>query len=125
MESDRIYLQIENDVLPVEPGKGYTLSLTDYAHIEQTEAGTTIREVTRVDIPHISVGFECDVEMLRDMRRYKKQISLNVKYFNPTNPDGLDSDLMYITNYKEQMLADTEEGGFWKIGFDLEDLGDV
>lgn len=124
-ESDRVYLQIEEETLPVEPNKGYSITLSDYDKVETTEAGTSVREVTRVDIPQISVGFECNLDMLKSMRAYKKRPSLSVKYFNPENEDGLSSDIMYVTNYKEQMLADTKDGGIWKVSFDLEDLGDV
>lgn len=124
-ESDKVYLKIEDNVLPVEPGKGYSISLSDYDRTSQTEAGTTVREVTRIDIPSISVSFDCDKEMLKEMRSYKSKSSVTVKYFDPFETDELKEDLMYITNYKEQMLADTKDGGFWKISFDLEDLGNV
>lgn len=50
-DSDKIYLQIENNTLPVEPAKGYTLNLSDSDRKDTTEAGTTIREVTRLNIP--------------------------------------------------------------------------
>lgn len=124
-QSDKVYLKIENNVLPVEPGKGYSLSLSDYDRTSQTEAGTTVREVTRADIPSISVTFDCDKEMLIEMRGYKSKASVAVKYFDPSETNELKNDLMYVTNYKEQMLADTKDGGIWKISFDLEDLGDV
>lgn len=124
-ESDKVYLKIEDNILPVEPGKGYSISLSDYDRTSQTEAGTTVREVTRIDIPSISVSFDCDKEMLKEMRSYKSKSSVIVKYFDPFETDELKEDLMYITNYKEQMLADTKDGGFWKISFDLEDLGNV
>ena len=124
-QSDKVYLKIENNVLPVEPRKGYSLSLSDYDRTSQTEAGTTVREVTRADIPSISVTFDCDKEMLTEMRGYKSKASVSVKYFDPSETNELKDDLMYVTNYKEQMLADTRDGGIWKISFDLEDLGDV
>lgn len=126
-QSEKVYLEIENNVLPVEPGKGYTLSLSDYDRTDQTEAGTVIREVTRIDIPSISVSFDCDVEMMKEMRSYKNKASLQVKYFDvlSNSDDGLSSTKMYITNYKEVMLADTNDGGIWRVTFDLEDLGDV
>lgn len=124
-ESDKVYLQIENNVLPVEPGKGYSLGLSDYDRTSQTEAGTTIREVTRMDVPSISVSFDCDVKMLKEMKSYKSKPSVLVKYFDASSENGLKEDVMYVTNYKEQMLADTLDGGIWKVSFNLEDLGNV
>ena len=123
--ADRIYLQIENNILPVEPNKGYTLNLSDVDRKDTTEAGTTIREVTRVDIPSISVSFECNIKMLKEMRGYKTKPSVSVKYFDPLSINELKEDIMYVDGYKETMLADTEDGGFWKVEFSLEDLGDV
>ena len=124
-ESDKIYLKIEEDILPVEPSKGYTLSLSDYDNISNTEAGTRVRNITRTGIPHITVSFDCDISMLQSMRTYRHATSLSVYFFNPFSSDGLEYDLMFVTNYKEQMLADTSDGGFWKVSFELEDLGDV
>lgn len=122
---DKIYLKIDNDVLPVEPNKGYSLSLSDYDNVNKTEAGTSIREVTRVDIPSISVSFDCDAEMLRDMRKYKSKASVSVEYYDPSKSGDLNKDEMFVTGYSEQMLADTDEGGIWRVKFNLEDLGNV
>lgn len=124
-DSDKIYLQIENNTLPVEPDKGYTLNLSDSDRKDTTEAGTTIREVTRLNIPSISVTLECDVVMLKELRRYKSKSSVSVKYFDPMAEGDLKNAVMYLDGYKETMLADTEDGGFWKVEFSLEDLSDV
>lgn len=126
-ESSKVYLKIDGNVLPVEPGKGYDLSLSDYDRTEQTEAGTKVREVVRMDIPSISVSFDCDRSMLQEMRIYRKKQSVTVNYFDPTVNDSTDlkQNLMYVTQYKETMLADTEDGGIWKVSFNLEDLKDV
>ena len=125
-ESSRIYLKIDDNVLPVEPGKGYDIGISDYDRTTKTEAGTTFREVTRTDIPTISVSFNCDRSMLQEMRAYRRKPSVVVDYFDPTN-NGTDlkKNLMYITQYKETMLADTQDGGIWKVSFSLEDLEDV
>lgn len=122
---DKIYLKIDNDVLPVEPNKGYSLSLSDYDNVNKTEAGTSIREVTRVDIPSISVSFDCDAEMLRGMRKYKSKPSVLVEYYDPSKSGDLSEDEMYVKGYSEQMLADTDDGGIWRVKFNLEDLGNV
>ncbi len=126
-QSEKVYLEIENNVLPVEPSKGYEIYFSDYDRTDQTEAGTTVREVTRLNIPSISVVFQCDAEMLKEMRSYKNKPSVTVKYYDVTSAseDQLSTDSMYVTNYKEVMLADTNDGGIWKVTFDLEDLGDV
>lgn len=121
--SEKVYLKIEDNVLPVEPNKGYVLNLSDYEKTSSTEAGTKVREVTRTNIPNISVTLECDVEMLTEMRSYKSMPSVSVKYFDPVA--GLKENIMYVNGYKETMLADTEDGGFWKVEFNLEDLCDV
>lgn len=120
---EKVYLKIDNNILPVEPNKGYTLNLKDYDRKDTTEAGTVVREVTRLDIPSISVTLECDVEMLKEIRGYKSKSSVAVNYFSPST--GLSLDTMYVDGYKETMLADTEDGGIWKVEFNLEDLGDV
>ena len=126
-ESNKVYLKIDGNVLPVEPGKGYDLSLSDYDRTEPTEAGTKVREVVRMDIPSISVSFDCDRSMLQEMRTYKKKPSVVVDYFDPTISNGTDlkQNMMYVAQYKETMLADTEDGGIWKVSFNLEDLKDV
>ena len=94
-------------------------------NVNKTEAGTSIREVTRVDIPSISVSFDCDAEMLRDMRKYKSKPSVLVEYYDPSKSGDLSEDEMYVKGYSEQMLADTDDGGIWRVKFSLEDLGNV
>ena len=122
-ESDVIYLKINDDVLPVEPHKGYEVNFNDYQSVNQTEAGTTTRDLVRGDIPTITVSFDCDYVMLQNMRRYKSELSLNVYYYSPYSV--LEHHLMYVTNYKERLLADTSNGGIWQVGFTLEDLESV
>lgn len=122
-ESEVIYLKINDDILPVEPHKGYEVNFNDYQNVNQTEAGTTIRDLVRGNIPTINVNFQCDYEMLINMRRYKNELSLDVHYYSPNKV--FEHNLMYVTNYKEKLLADTNDGGIWQVGFTLEDLESV
>lgn len=125
-ESDKVYLKIGDTALPVEPNKGYNLSLDDFDHINTTEAGTKMREVIRMNIPTITVSFECDTEMLQSMRTYKSAASVTVSYYDPSDTvDGLAQATMYVTNYNEVMLADTSSGGIWRVNFKLEELDSV
>ena len=128
--SDRIYLQINSTVLPVEPKNGYTLDLNDAELVKETEAGTYRRTVYRNGIPSIKVSFGCDLELMQTMRGFKNETSVTVRYFDPlatadSQGDMLVTELMYVTNYKEKMLADTADGGIWTVSFDLEDLSYV
>ena len=125
MADEKVYLKISGNVLPVEPEKGYTLSLQDSDSTNQTEGGTTVRDIVRMNIPSISVSFDCDKEMLLEMRLYKAEPSLDVEYFDPVESNELQKDSMYVTSYSEKMLADTEDGGIWRVTFNLEDLGNV
>ena len=111
MADEKVYLKISGNVLPVEPEKGYTLSLQDSDSTNQTEGGTTVRDIVRMNIPSISVSFDCDKEMLLEMRSYKSEPSLDVEYFDPVESNELQKDSMYVTSYSEKMLADTEDGG--------------
>ncbi len=128
--SSRIYLEIDGVVLPVEPKRGMDITLSDGEVVGETEAGTFKRSVYRTDIPSISVKFWCNLEMLQQMRSFKDETSVTVRFFDPmqdedSNGDTLKSELMYVTGFKQKMLADTSDGGFWEVSFDLEDLRDV
>lgn len=122
-----VYLRINGIVLPVEPHKGYEVSYEDYTGVdEKTEAGTRIRDVVREGIPSISVSFDCNLEMLNQMRYFKRQGYLEVEYFDSSSPSvGLVNDYMFIDGYKEVLSGDIKEGGIWKVSFTLEDLGYV
>lgn len=124
-ESEKVYLQINNTTLPVEPGKGYSVDLSDQEQIDKTEAGTSVRDVVRMGIPAISVSFDCDRTMLIQMRNWKNMPSVNAKWYNPTVGNDLSENVMYVTGYKETMLADTPDGGIWKVSFTLQDLEGV
>lgn len=122
-ESEVVYLKINDDILPVEPHKGYEVDFDDYQSVNKTEAGTSTRDLVRGNIPRITVNFQCNREMLQDMRRYKNAVSLNVYYYSPYKI--MEHNLMFVTNYKEKLLADTNDGGIWQVGFVLEDLESV
>lgn len=122
-DSEVVYLKINDDILPVEPHKGYEVDFKNYEVINNTEAGTKTRNLVRSGIPTISVNLECDKVMLTDMRRYNKQLSLDVFYYSPYNV--LEHEIMFMTNYREKMLADTTDGGIWGVSFVLEDLESV
>ena len=128
--SDRIYLQINGTVLPVEPKRGYSIDLDDSEQVKETEAGTFKRSVYRNGIPSISVDLWCDLEMLQMLRGFKNETSVTVRYFDPlATPDSegdmLTTELMYVTGYGEDLKADTEDGGIWAVKFKLEDLSYV
>ena len=120
--TDKTYLKVNNVVLPVEPDKGYTISLGDYEQVDKTEAGTSVRNLTRTGIPSISVGFQCNRSMLITLRNLRNLLSVDVFYYDPTAGNDLRYDLMYITNYNEKFIADIEGGGIWSVSFNLEDL---
>lgn len=122
-ESEVVYLKINDDILPVEPHKGYEVDFNDYQSVNQTEAGTSIRDLVRGNIPRITVNFQCNREMLQDMRRYKNAVSLDVYYYSPYKI--MEHNIMFVSNYKEKLLADTNDGGIWQVGFILEDLESV
>lgn len=125
-QSNRIYLQIEESIIPVEPEKGYTLMLDDNQSVFETEAGTKVRSIRRLSVPQIVVALDCDKGMLRMFHTYKGMDSLRVDFYNPnyigTGNDNLESSYMFITGYKEKMKADTQEGGIWRVDFTLEEL---
>ena len=121
-ESDMQYLKINDDILPVEPHKGYEVDYSSYENINATEAGTSTRDIVRTNIPKISVNFECNEEMLRDMHRYRDALQLDVYYYDPHNV--FKHNLMYVSNFKEKLLGDIK-GGIWKVSFTLEDLENV
>lgn len=122
-ESDVVYLKINDDILPVEPHKGYEVDFKSYEYLNNTEAGTKTRDLVRTGIPTITVGFDCNNEMLQDMRRYSKELSLDVYFYSPYHI--LEHNMMFVSSYKEKLLADTLDGGIWHVDFVLEDLESV
>lgn len=122
--TDKTYLKIDGNIIPVEPSKGYTLNLGDYEQVDKTEAGTSVRNLSRSGIPSISVSLDCNKTMLTLYRQLRKKLSVDVYYYDPEGNNDLAYDLMYITNYNEKFLADINGGGIWNVTFNLEDLED-
>lgn len=121
-ESEMVYLKINDDILPVEPHKGYEVNYESYEVVNSTEAGTKIRDLVRSNIPRISVNFDCNREMLQNMHRYRDSMQLDVYYYDPYKI--FNHDIMFVTNYKEKLLGDID-GGIWQVSFILEDLENV
>lgn len=122
--TDKTYLKINENVIPVEPSKGYNISIGDYEQVDKTEAGTSVRNLSRSGIPSISVMLRCDKQMVRLYRQLRKRLSLDVYYYDPEGVNDLKYDLMYMTNYNEKFIADIKGGGIWEVTFNLEDLED-
>ena len=121
-ESGMVYLKINDDILPVEPHKGYEVFYSSYETISKTEAGTTTRDMIRSSIPSIAVNFECNQEMLQNMHRYRDALQLDVYFYDPYKI--FNHNLMFVTGYKEKLLGDVK-GGIWSVSFTLEDLESV
>lgn len=129
MESGVVYLKINNVEIPVEPHKGYEVEYTDCENVNETEGGTVVRDVVRLNIPTISVSYDCNKSMLMQIKNFKNTFFLDVKFYEPSNvPDeeyNLRNVRMYMTNYKEKMLADISPGGIWRVDFVLRYLEDI
>lgn len=124
--SDVVYLRINDYVLPVEPHKGFDVDYKDYDSIQQTEAGTSVRWIGRLNIPTITVSLDCDIEMLAKLKEFKSLPQVTVDFFDVSVADNLRTgEIMYVTNYREKMLADTESCGIWQVSFKLEDIQGV
>lgn len=128
-QSGIVYLKINDVEIPVEPHKGYEVDYRDCENIVETEGGTITRDVVRMNIPTINVSYDCDKSMLMQIKNFKNMFFLDVKFYEPSNvPDeeyNLRNVRMYMTNYKEKLLADVLAGGIWRVSFTLNYMEDI
>ena len=116
--AQKLKLKFDSEYFPLTKGS-YVLSLQNKETINETEAGTIIRDIKRLGVPHISVSSTIDDTWFQKLQGYfASGSSLTIYYLNPAtlaeaNFDG------FIQNLTYTAIKDNGTKTFWDVSFEV------
>lgn len=110
-----IELELTNDT--------YSESLSNVDFRKTSEAGTTLRSVTRTGIPNLSIAYKCiDTELVK-LKALSKRSSLIAKVYDEAT-DTLKDWKCYMDSFQSDLLVEDEHHRNYSVSFKLNDLED-
>ena len=109
---DGIELELTND--------SYKESFKNVDSLSTSEAGTTLRSVTRTGIRGLNVSYECIESEKVKLDALSKQSSLCAQIFDETEEDIIDW-RCFMSGYSADLEVDGNNR-FYKVSFNLNDL---
>ena len=110
---------------------GHVLELTDDKYSESygavdsrntSEAGTTLRAVTRTHIPTLSVSYKCIDSEKAFLDECDKASRLTANKWSEEDSGCLLEWDCFMSNYSADLIVDGESHRFYKVSFKLNDL---
>lgn len=115
------YLNFDGEDLPLPDSYEVKLSDVEADSGGETEAGTTQRDVVRMGVAEIAVGFSVTPVWLRRLTAFKQKESITVGYFDPESCE-VKSAQMYVDSFKTKLEKDTSYKGLWTVSFTLKEF---
>lgn len=111
------------DGMPLPLPDSYEVSMEDVEADSggETEAGTVQRDVVRLGVVSISVGFSVSPKWLKLLTDFKQREKIGVEYFD-TETLGRKKTEMFIDGYKAGLVKDTSYKGLWRVSFTLREF---
>lgn len=122
MALKRNYLLFDNEAVPVSSDKDYNVNPADYDKVNQTEAGTYVRDLIKSNFPSISVSMTVSDSWLGKLYVYKAKRSITVQYYFA---GATYSALMFMQDLSAKRSADLTSKTLWDVSFSLHYLKDV
>ena len=115
------YLVFDGENLPLPDSYEAELEDVEADSGDETEAGTTQRDVVRHGVVRIPVSFSVTAKWLKKLAGYAKLDKISVQYFDVETSE-LKLSEMYVTGYKAKLKKDTSYKGLWTVSFTLKEM---
>jgi hypothetical protein len=116
--AQKIKLKFDTEYFPLTKGS-YNLTLQNKETVNETEAGTLIRDIKRLGVPHLSISSTIDSTWLQKLQGYyTKGSAVKVYYFSPSTlaEDNYDG---FIQNLSFNLLKDNGTTTYWDVTFEV------
>lgn len=104
------------DEFPLYKGS-YSLSIQNKETVNETEAGTVIRDIKRTGVPHLSVSSPVDDTWYQKLTQYSDDSSITFSYFDP-NTLSSQTFSGFMQNLKFDLVADLTKT-HWNASFEI------
>lgn len=116
-----IKLYISGSEVTLNKGS-YTLSFINKQTTNETEAGTIIRDIKRLGIPHLAINMPAnESEYSAFYTAYLSNASVKVKYYNPATKTLTEFD-GFLENFSSELVVEVLEGlgdTEWNLSFEI------
>jgi len=116
--AQKIKLKFDTEYFPLTKGS-YKLSLENKETVNETEAGTIIRDIKRLGVPHLSVNSTIDSTWFQKLQGYYvKGSKVTVAYFSPVTLAEATFD-GFIQNLTYNLIKDNGTTTYWDVSFEV------
>ena len=115
------YLVFDGVLLPLPDSYEVQLADVEADSGGETKAGTTQRDVVRLGVVSMAVGFSVSPRWLKVLTGFKQREKIVVEYFDTETLEMKEAE-MFVEGYKAVLVKDTSFKGFWKVSFTLREF---
>ena len=116
--AQKLKLNFSTEYFPLTKGS-YSLSLQNKEVINETEAGTLIRDIKRLGVPHISVSSTIDDTWFQKLQGYYVSgTAVTIYYLNPATLAEASFD-GFIQNLTYNAIKDNGTKTYWDVSFEV------
>jgi hypothetical protein len=114
----KVKLGFSTDYFPLTKGS-YTLTLQNKETVNETEAGTLVRDVKRLGVPHLSVTSTIDDTWFQKIQEYYVTgQSVTISFYSPVTLAEATFD-GFIQNLSYELLKDNGSATYWDVSFEV------
>lgn len=111
-----VKLKFGSDEFPLYKGS-YSLSMQNKETVNETEAGTLIRDIKRAGVPHLSVSSPVDNTWYQKLSTYADDTSITFSYYDPVSLTE-QTFSGFMQNLKFDLVADLANT-HWNASFEI------
>lgn len=116
--AQKIKLKFDTEYFPLTKGS-YNLTPQNKETVNETEAGTIIRDIKRLGVPHLSVTSTVDSTWYKKLYEYyTKGSKVTVGYFSPETLAEATFD-GFIQNLSLNAIKDNGTTTYWDVSFEV------
>lgn len=114
----KVKLGFSTDYFPLTKGS-YNLTLQNKEIVNETEAGTLIRDIKRLGVPHLSVTSTIKDDWFKKIQDYYVTgQSVTISYYSPVTLAEATFD-GFIQNLSYELLKDNGTETYWDVSFEV------
>ena len=118
--ANKIELKLNNTTLALTDDK-YSESYKAVDSLNTSEAGTTLRAVTRTGILTLSVSYKCNAAEKKLLDGFNRASSLICKKWDERT-EAVVEWVCFMSNYQTDLIMEQGTDRFYKVSFKLNDL---
>ena len=116
--AQKIKLKFDTEYFPLTKSS-YSLTIQNKETVNETEAGTLIRDIKRLGVPHISVSSTIDSTWFQKVyTHYTKGSKVTIAFFSPSTLAEATFD-GFIQNLTYNLIKDDGTTTYWDVSFEV------